>query len=376
MTFILGNMLALPSMALFFVVWLLAMVARPFFVACLLLAISSPAAFFKKLTMTVTAIHYLALCNDKKWKKPSVDPESLFRDISTDADADAAAVTTTPCDRKTIVLVRHGESTWNDTFNKGDRSTASFLINFVPGVIKSIAMEWYFFVTGKAQESWFYDSPLSEKGLGQARGLFRFLAEPMDYKTPKEQELIKIMIGEAPSQLLSSNLRRAISTMAVGFQARLQKKIEGDSIMVLSELQEISRNPDALTVLNGKGSEIYSAWTDPPFLADIFKNQTDTSLHAGNKPINSNGLKRMQAFCDLIFSDSIQKDAVVVAGHSLWFRSFFQTYMPHTVEHIAKKKKLVNGACVGLVLMRVKTKDGTFQYMIDPKSITVLYGGF
>ena len=146
--------------------------------------------------------------------------------------------------------------------------------------------------------------------------------------------------------------------------------------MVLSELQEISRNPDALTVLNGKGSEIKSAWTDPPFLADIFKHQTDTSLHAGNKPVDSNGLKRMQAFCDLIFSESIQKDAVVVAGHSLWFRSFFQTYMPHSVEHIAKKKKMVNGACVGLVLMRVKTEDGTFQYMIDPKSITVLYGGF
>jgi broad specificity phosphatase PhoE len=323
--------------------------------------------------MTVTAIHYLALCNDKKWKKPPVDPESFFKE---NTNTTTQSQSQSHCDKKTIILVRHGESTWNDTFNKGDRSTFSFLIHFIPGVFKSMAMEWYFFVTGKAQESWFYDSPLSEKGLSQAQALFRFLAEPMEYKTPKEQELIKIMLGETPSQLLSSNLRRAISTMAVGFQARLQKKIKGDNIMVLSELQEISRNPDALTVLNGKGSEIKSAWTDPPFLADIFKHQTDTSLHAGNKPVDSNGLKRMQAFCDLIFSESIQKDAVVVAGHSLWFRSFFQTYMPHTVEHIAKKKKMVNGACVGLVLMRVKTKDGTFQYMIDPKSITVLYGGF
>jgi len=339
------------------------MVARPFVVACLLLALNTPTATLKKMSLTFTAIRYLIFCHDKKWKAPVEDPASFFHDNET-------------FETKTIIFVRHGESTWNDTFNRGDRSKVQFIINFLPGLLKSIAFEWYFFVTGQAQESWFYDSPLSEKGLAQAEDVYTFLGETMDYKTPKEQQLIKIMNGDSPSQLLSSNLRRAISTMAIGLRARLSKKTEGDKIIILSELQEISRNPDALTILTAKDSTLKCAWTDPPFLSDILTHQTDTSLNHGNKPIDSNGFKRIQSFCDLLFSDIVNKDAVVVAGHSLWFRSFFQTYLPYNFEHIAKKKKLINGGCVGLVLQRVKAKEGTFKYMIDPKSITVLHGGF
>lgn len=360
---IFGNLLALPYMALFFAVWTLIMIARPFFVACLLMTMKRPIAALKKVRLTITAIQYLVLCNDKNWKVPTEDPASFFKNGC-------------DCDKKTIIFVRHGESTWNDTFNRGDRSMAQFLINFIPGIIKSIAMEGFFFVTGQAQESWFYDSPLSKKGLRQAEGLASFLGESLDYKTPKEQELIKIMIGDSPSQLVSSNLRRAISTMAVGFQARMNKNLKDDSIVILSELQEISRNPDALTILTTKGSKLQCAWTDPPFLEHILIHRTDTALHQGNKPIDSNGFKRLQAFCDLVFSDHLKKDAFIAAGHSLWFRSFFQTYLPYSFEHISKKKKLINGGCVGLVLQRIKTSEGTFRYMIDPKSITVLYGGF
>ena len=282
--------------------------------------------------------------------------------------------TTEEFESKTVIFVRHGESTWNDTFNKGGRKTMSFILNFIPNLIYAVFVEWYFFVSGQDNESWFYDSPLSEKGLGQAEGVHSFLQTSLEYTTPREAELIRLMLGTsktASSQLVSSNLRRAISTTAIGFQDRLSRT--GDSILILPQLQEISRNPDALSITPAHG-KVVASWTDPDYLKPVLSKQIDTSMHTGNKPINSNGLKRMQDFCRVVFDD-IDKDCIVAGGHSLWFRSFFRTYLPRSLDHAAKKKKLINGGCVGFVLKRVTTKTGK-EYMIDPSSITVLHGGF
>jgi len=65
----------------------------------------------------------------------------------------------------------------------------------------------------------------------------------------------------------------------------------------------------------------------------------------------------------------------------LFFRSFFRVYLPRGVEHIAKEKKLVNGGSVMVTLREVTIMDGekkklTKEYMIDPTSIVVVYGGF
>jgi hypothetical protein len=65
----------------------------------------------------------------------------------------------------------------------------------------------------------------------------------------------------------------------------------------------------------------------------------------------------------------------VATGHSYWFRAFFQTYLPHSFEHVSKKKKLINGGVAGFTLKRKKTADG-YKYMIEPQSIVTLYGGF
>jgi hypothetical protein len=359
-----GTMFSLPYMLLFFFLWILASLFWPFTVATLLLAALKPLAFARKMMLFWTTILYLSFCNDKKWKIPKDDPEKVFR------RNEGASI-----ESKTIVLVRHGESAWNDTFNKGNRSKGSFIINFIPNLIRSVAYEWYFFITGQDNESWFYDSPLSDKGKLQAEGVLGFLAESLEFKTPREAELIRYMLGDSKSQMVSSNLRRSISTMAIGFQDRLRKR--GDSILILPELQEISRNPDALSITPPKG-KVLLAWTDPSYLQSIYDKQIDTSFHTGNKPVTTNGLKRLQAFCDLVFDDEvISKDAaVVVSGHSLWFRSFFRTYLPRMTEHVSKKRKLVNGGCVGLSLQRIQTDDGSYCYMIDPRSITVLYGGF
>ena len=115
---------------------------------------------------------------------------------------------------------------------------------------RSFVVEWYFMVTGQDRESWFYDSPLSDKGKGQAEGVRQFLRNDITYSTPKEARLIRLMLGDpvddkkgnqsgSSSQLISSNLRRAISTLAIGMRDRLDRRLEGDSILILSQLQEI-----------------------------------------------------------------------------------------------------------------------------------------
>ena len=145
-------------------------------------------------------------------------------------------------------------------------------------------------------------------------------------------------------------------------------------MLILPELQEISRNPDANSIIPPFGT-VVPAWTDPDYVRPILKKHVDTSMHTGNKPVDSNGLKRMQAFCQVAFDD-IDNDCIVACGHSLWYRSFFRTYLPREYDHVAKRKKLVNGGCVGFQLKCVTTLDNGKQFMIDPASITVLHGGF
>jgi hypothetical protein len=354
-----GSLLSLPYMVLFFFLWIAVSLVRPVFMSCLLACLYNPVATIRKTKLFITTIQYLVGCNDKKWKEPKAVSRSAF------TGEHGLEVET-----KILIFVRHGESSWNQTFNRGDRPKISFLLNFIPNLIYAACVEWYFFVSGKDNESWFYDAPLSEKGLAQALGVHSFLQSSIEYKTPREVELIKLMLGTSPgkSQLVSSNLRRAISTMAIGFQERLSRT--GDFMLILPHLQEISCNPDALCITPPHGSVVPS-WTDPDYLKPILTKHVDTSMHTGNKPVDSNGLKRMQAFCQVVFDD-IDKDCIIAAGHSLWFRSFFRTYLPRELEHPAKQKKLVNGGCVAFVLKRSSGKE----YMIDPSSITVLHGGF
>ena len=399
-------------MAFFLVVWIVASIARPLLIVSLLLVASKPSAAIRKVELLGTTLLFLIASRDKTWKKPPKDPDSFFTKDST-------------IQRKTIVFLRHGESTWNDTFNKGDRSKVSFLLYFGVNLAKAIAYEWYFWISGQDNDSWFYDSPLSPKGLHQALQVQKFLQTDIDHAPPKEAQILRLLTGkqktasgtttiDTSSQLVSSNLRRAISTMVVGFQDRLlathnnqstttSSTSSVDNILILDCLQEISRNPDALSITPPHG-QVLPAFSDPPSLHHLYSNEDstndddndndvrsstmikrkrqriDTRLHTGNKAVSSNGLVRMKEFCSLVFDDYVlqQKSSIIVAGHSLWFRSFFQTYLPYTFDHVSKKKKLVNGGLVAFVLERTKptSDDDDWAYRIDPKSLVVLHGGF
>jgi hypothetical protein len=373
--FLVGSLFSLPYVVLFHAVWIVASLVRPVLAVTLVCVLSNPTSAWRKFELFLNTGRYLVFGNDKKWKAPKEDPASFFLEAST------GKVKT-----KTIIFIRHGESTWNDTFNKGDRSTIPFIMNFIPNLFQAAFTEYYFWASGQANESWFYDAPLSEKGRGQALGVQKFLQSDLQYVTPKEAEYVRLLLGlngddkngkksgPPEAQLVSSNLRRAISTIAIGLSDRLDQNLPDDKILILPHLQEISNNPDALSITPAHG-KVVPAWTDPKSLGAVYEKQIDTSKHTGNKAIDSNGYKRMQEFCKLVFED-IEKDAIVAAGHSLWFRSFFRTYLPSTVEHVSKKKKLVNGGTVGFKLQRITMDSGEHYYLIDHKSLTTLHGGF
>jgi len=341
---------------------------------CGMLLFNLPTLVYK-IGMFLRGILYFFFCNDKSWKKPQ-DPMIVMEPILEKEKTGEEQ----KLERKTIYLCRHGESTWNDTFNKGShRSAAAFAIGFVPGLIKSLLFELYLILSGKL-DSWFYDSPASHLGLDQVKDLSGFLksSKARNDAIAEHVAILKASPESPPSKLLCSSLRRAVSTMAGGFKDRLSRRPQ-EKILIIPSLQEISRNPDTLSITPAH-TPIQASWIDKTSnLCDFqstFFHQVDMSLHAGNKPLNTNGLKRMREFCDFVFSPSVKEDHVIVGGHSIWFRAFFNAFLPYKEEHVGKKKKIVNCGIVALTLIKYTRPSGQPTYMIDPKSVEVVYGGF
>ena len=326
--------------------------------------------FIHKVRLTIQGILYLLFCNDKTWKKTD-DPLKHFSPLLSTAEGK------TKIEKKTIIFIRHGESTWNETFNKGSHRTAAvFVIGFIPNLIKALLYETYLLLTGQ-MDSWFYDSPLSPLGIDQIEKLNKFLTSENKGLNASEQEMVSILKGDSDNSLIvSSSLRRALSTVAIAFQSRLEHYPK-EKIVVIPSLQEISRNPDTLSI-TPPYEQVTPSWIDRNApnsnFTDIFQNRTDMSQHAGNKPLNTNGYKRMSAFCSYVFS--VPQTHIIAGGHSIWFRSFFKTFLPLAIDHAAKKKKIVNGGCVAFTLLKATGEDGEDKFMIDPKSIVVVYGGF
>lgn len=106
---------------------------------CGMLLFNLPTLLYK-IRMCIRGIVYFIFCWDKSWKKPQ-DPGAIFGPHLSQG---------LPVERKTVYFVRHGESTWNDTFNKGKhRSKAVFIIGFIPGLVKALLYELYLLLSGK-----------------------------------------------------------------------------------------------------------------------------------------------------------------------------------------------------------------------------------
>ena len=106
---------------------------------CGMLLFNLPTLLYK-IRLFVRGILYFLFCWDKSFKRPP-DPAAAFGPHLREGR---------PVRRKTVYFVRHGESTWNDTFNKGKhRSAIVFAIGFVPGLIKAVLYELYLLLSGK-----------------------------------------------------------------------------------------------------------------------------------------------------------------------------------------------------------------------------------
>lgn len=229
-------------------------------------------------------------------------------------------------------------------------------------------------------DSVFLDSGLNEDGFHQAKDLSKYLDERPAACDPSEslqlRELYEVINGKSGSSVIvSSNLRRAIATTTITLWPRLQRTHE--KIYILSNLQEISRNIDT-KALAGRGAvpdlhRVGHHLSDPT----LFKPDElyDVTENLGNKTSYFNGVKRLKAFNDWAFKRT--ESTVIVGGHSLWFKHFFQLYLPYSSDHAAKTKKIVNTGVVAFTLQRYTDEHGALLgYRVEPNSIQTVYGGF
>jgi hypothetical protein len=174
-----------------------------------------------------------------------------------------------------------------------------------------------------------------------------------------------------------SNLRRAAQTCVVALWPRFSRE-DPERVKVLSCLQEVSRNIDTLALTEAsmpvplQGVKEALGLDVPLDIVALFQSENNT----GNKPVFGTGLKRLELFCK--WAHQQEEDVVICAGHSLWFKHFFNTYLPKTTTTVvagdAKDCKMHNGACVAFDLERGLVND-SIVYRVN-EEITVVSGGF
>ena len=257
-----------------------------------------------------------------------------------------------------LIFVRHGESVWNYVFNRG--FGPSFLVRLVRVTLHELCLLPF-------DDSAYIDSPLSELGLEQCEALRSFLGRPC-VDPAARSDFAALTSGESYSLVVSSQLRRAASTVAIALSERLRRSAE--PVVLASALQEISRNFDTMALAAAAGTPRRDAALEVLAPGARF----DGSANEGNKSLSFRGLDRVQAFAK--WAAERPERTIIVGGHSLWFRSFFAVFLPASVEHLAKKRKIVNCGVVGLTLQVGRGRDGRERYRVDPTSIGVVYGGF
>lgn len=306
-------------------------------------------ALISKLPLGLSVVSHLFLSADKSGlKKKGVDSDVI---------SNGPFVAT-----KRVIFIRHGESDWNEIFNRG--FGPMFPVRVIIGLVRELFKL-------PSYDSLFVDSPLSSLGARQAVELQKLLASsPADLET---KELISILRGESGSSLLvTSNLRRAIATAVIGLADRL--RVGREKMYVVSSLQEISKNPDALALAKPKKLPDLNA-LDDQMLKQGFSAYTalDAEFNKGNKPLFNKGKDRLGAFAE--FALGRNEDTIIATGHSLWFKHFFDTYIPQQAPHDARTKKITNCGVVAFTLAKGIRNDKPV-YRIDPSSIRVVTGKF
>lgn len=312
---------------------------------------------FRKVFIILDSVLFMILSKDTKGLGPKKnrDPELI---------KDKAKL------HKTLIFIRHGESDWNDVFNKG--INPSMLVRFY----KAMVLEFKYFTS---LNSSFIDSPLNFDGIEQAISLSKYI-NSLDASQGQPEHIVDLITTLRGSQdlryssvIVSSQLRRAVATTTLSMWPRLSRT--GEKIHILSSLQEISRNVDtyALSPAHAIADLPFERIAPhcPGFNSD---SAFDLTGNFGNKAYGFYGIKRLKAFCDWVFTRN--ENTIIVGGHSLWFKHFFQTYLPHHSHHESKSKKITNSGVIAFKLYSFEEDDGITYYRIEPESITTVYGGF
>ena len=108
-------------------------------------------SFLTKIQFYIEGIYFMIFSKDSKGLGPKYNP-------------DPKLLTGKPSQTKRIVFIRHGESDWNDVFNKG------FGPSIIARIIKALIRETKLMVT---MDSVFLDSPLNMDGIEQANELVK-----------------------------------------------------------------------------------------------------------------------------------------------------------------------------------------------------------
>ena len=189
---------------------------------------------------------------------------------------------------------------------------------------------------------------------------------------------MQALLGLTPNSIVvSSPLRRCLSTAALGLSASLQP-LGPRCITVLPSLQEISCNPDTLAITPPRAQPLPS-WLDAGFSQHVpaVYSRCDVSQYDATKPLKGRGIARLQAFAAWVFEKCpAHVSTVVVSGHSFWCRFFFRAFLPaHTTAQLAadaKTLKICNAGAVAFDFCR----DAAGNCWVNEHSLKVLNGKF
>jgi len=320
--------------------------------------------FVPKARLALWSNWYFFVSRDKKCRKPD--------DRVPDFKGDSAK-------RIKIVFIRHGESEWNAVFNVGYKVFLPFRL--VRALIAEMTMLF-------REDSLFFDAPLNKVGIQQAWDLLIFLSsqpagctvEGSEKKPCAElevQDLVSIIRGDVgDSMICASILKRAISTALMCLSPRLLQRPD-DKVHLMTALQELGRNVDSLSITPAKGTPVVpSAEGAMQKMGDLmthfYKMRLNANRNSGNKNLGRVAKHRQEEFVKWVFEQ--KTDCIIVAGHSLWFREFFKSYLPKQAQHVAKTTKMVNCGVIAFDFYKDAGHHGSF--FIDPKSIKEVRGGF
>ena len=137
---------------------------------------------------------------------------------------------------------------------------------------------------------------------------------------------------------------------------------------MLSCLQEISNNVDAVALAPPGAAPDLPRVPAPLRGPGAF----DGAGNLGTKPPRGDGRRRLEAFC--AYALAADEGCVVAVGHSLWFRSFFDEFLPSDAAHVARVAKIRNGGVVACDLESRLLPSGVPVFSIPPASVAEIPG--